>query len=57
MRNFGEVFTDEETDAMIRLVDHDGDGIVDYMEFEDFIMQDRDGLNEYLRKKNVKGFK
>ena len=53
MSNYGDMFTDFETDAMIELVDLDGDGIVDYMEYDDFIKNDQDGLDKYLKKRNV----
>jgi len=39
MQSFGEILTDEELDTMIKEVDTDGDGQIDYKEFMQFMLQ------------------
>ncbi|KAG9245407.1 calmodulin-like protein [Calycina marina] len=38
MKSFGEILTDDELDTMIKEVDKDGDGMIDYQEFMHFML-------------------
>jgi len=38
MKSFGEILTDDELDSMIKEVDKNGDGSIDYEEFVSFMM-------------------
>jgi len=38
MKSFGEILTEDELDAMIKEVDKNGDGSIDYQEFVNFML-------------------
>ena len=44
MTNLGDVFTDDDTDDMIRLTDRDGDDIIDIMEFHSMFKKGLDDV-------------